>query len=168
MSVRPWPSQSPASVLTFWSSMIEIVSATRERFPENTRLFVQPFEKGLGEFQVVPDDFVLIVTRGHSHDQVALESAIQTEAGYVGLVGSRRKIQLLVQNLLEKGYSRESFKNLYAPIGLEIGSETPEEIAVSVAAEMIALRKGCHQRSEKQQFIFNQLEKHRQTQAVES
>ncbi len=133
--------------------------ASPERFPPATEIRVQPFEDGLGDLKIVPDDFVLIVTRGHSHDQVALESAIRTEAGYVGLVGSRRKIQILVKNLLEAGHGVEAFRNLYAPIGLDIGSETPQEIAVSVAAEMIALRKGSHQRSEKQNFIRRFLEK---------
>ena len=133
--------------------------ASPDRFPAGTEITIQPFEDGLDSLNIVPDDFLLIVTRGHSHDQTALESAIRTEAGYVGLVGSRRKIQLLVQNLLKAGHGVEVFRNLYAPIGLNIGSETPEEIAVSVAAEMIALRKGCHQRSEKQNFIRRFLEK---------
>ena len=76
---------------------------------------------------------------------------------YTGLIGSRRKIKLLVDHLLEQGYPPEHFRNLYAPIGLEIGSETPREIAVSVAAELIALRKGEHRRSPKQQFIHDYL-----------
>jgi len=133
--------------------------ASPDRFPAGTEITVQPFEDGLDSLNIVPDNFLLIVTRGHSHDQVALESAIRTEAGYIGLVGSRRKIQMLVQKLLEADHRVEAFRNLYAPIGLNIGSETPEEIAVSVAAEMIALRKGCHQRSEKQNFIHRFLEK---------
>ncbi len=132
--------------------------ASRERFPEAEAVVVQPFERGLSDHGVTPDHFVLIVTRGHRHDRIALESAIQTPARYIGLVGSRRKIQLLVGQLLEQGYPTEAFRNLYAPIGLEIGSETPEEIAVSVTAELIAIRKGVHQRSEKQRFIMKSLE----------
>lgn len=131
--------------------------ASRERFPEAELVAVQPFEQGLSELEVTSDHFILIVTRGHRHDRIALESAIQTPARYIGLVGSRRKILILVRKLLEQGYRTEAFQNLYAPIGLEIGSETPEEIAVSVAAELIAIRKGVHQRSEKQRFIMESL-----------
>ncbi len=133
--------------------------ANAERFPDAQETIVSPYESGLEQIQIGPMDFVLVVTRGHSHDQIALEQAIQTKARYVGLVGSRRKIQLLVKNLLEKGYAPEAFDRLYAPIGLAIGSETPEEIGVSVVAELIAIRKGVHQRSEKQLFIVKVLDK---------
>lgn len=136
--------------------------ANAERFPDAQETIVSPYESGLEQIQIGPMDFVLVVTRGHSHDQIALEQAIQTKARYVGLVGSRRKIQLLVKNLLEKGYAPEAFDRLYAPIGLAIGSETPEEIGVSVVAELIAIRKGVHQRSEKQLFIVKVLDKVKQ------
>ena len=136
--------------------------ANSERFPDAQEIVVSPYESGLGQISISPTSFVLVVTRGHSHDQTALEQAIQTQAQYVGLVGSRRKIQLIVQNLLEKGYAPETFNRLYAPIGLPIGSETPEEIAVSVVAELIAIRKGSHARSEKQGFIIKVLEKAKQ------
>ena len=136
--------------------------ANSERFPDAQEIVVSPYESGLGQISISPTSFVLVVTRGHSHDQTALEQAIQTQAQYVGLVGSRRKIQLIVQNLLEKGYAPETFNRLYAPIGLPIGSETPEEIAVSVVAELIAIRKGSHKRSEKQGFIIKVLEKAKQ------
>ncbi|RPI29214.1 MAG: xanthine dehydrogenase [Acidobacteria bacterium] len=127
--------------------------ASPERFP-GADVVCQPFETDLAGFNVNSDTFVLIVTRGHRHDQIALERAIQTPARYVGMVGSRRKISLTVTSLLEKGLSPDLFKKLYAPIGLDIGSETPEEIAISVAAELIALQKGTHKRSEKQEFVM--------------
>ncbi len=136
--------------------------ANAERFPNAQELVVGPYESGLEEIQISQTSFVLVVTRGHSHDQTALEQAIQTQARYVGLVGSRRKIQLIVKNLIEKGYAPEAFDRLYAPIGLAIGSETPEEIAVSVVAEVVAIRKGVHQRSEKQLFIVKVLDKVKQ------
>jgi len=131
--------------------------ATAERFP-GAKVVCQPFESGLGAFNVNADTFVLIVTRGHRHDQIALEQAIQTDARYVGMVGSRRKIAMLVNNLLAKGHSPEAFRRLYAPIGIDIGSETPEEIPISVAAELIALLKGTHKRSEKQEFVLGLIE----------
>lgn len=129
--------------------------ANAERFPQAETIRVQDFQEGLQGLEVTDNTYILIVTRGHRHDQVALEQAIDTPARYVGLVGSRRKIQLLVDRLLEKGYSPTLFEKLYAPIGLEIGSETPQEIAVSVTAELIALQKGVHQRSPKQQFVLD-------------
>ncbi len=134
--------------------------ANRERFPDADQIRVQSFEEPLDGLGVNAETFLLIVTRGHSHDQTALERAIQTPARYVGLVGSRRKIRMLVGNLLEAGTPVEAFHNLYAPIGLDIGSETPEEIAVAVMAELIALQKGTHQRSAKQQFIRRVLDEH--------
>ncbi len=134
--------------------------ADPERFPGVEEVLVQPFEQGLENLKTHSETFILIVTRGHSHDQVALEGAIRVPARYVGLVGSRRKIGILVESLLEKGYPPAAFESLYAPIGLEIGSETPEEIAVSVMAELIALQKGVHRRSEKQQFVRKILAQH--------
>jgi len=133
--------------------------ANDQRFPRAAQILVQSFEKPLTPIDVRPDSFVLIVTRGHKHDQIALQRAIETEARYVGLVGSRRKIAILVKNLLEKGSAPERFRHLYAPIGLDIGSQTPEEIAVSVVAEIIAVRRGVHQRSNKQNFVLDLLNK---------
>ncbi|MFQ5740124.1 MAG: XdhC family protein [Acidobacteriota bacterium] len=133
--------------------------ANRDRFPTAEEVLVRPFEEGLSDLDIPEDSFLLIVTRGHRHDQIALEAAIQPPARYVGLVGSRRKIRILVEKLLQKGYSPEAFRNLYAPIGIEIGSETPQEIAVSVVAEWIAIIKGVHERSDKQLYIMKLLEK---------
>lgn len=127
--------------------------ASRERFPEADHLSVTEFETAFTGIPVDQNTFILIVTRGHRHDQIATEQAVQTPARYIGLVGSRRKIKIIVESLLERGLTPAHFKNFVAPIGLPIGSETPEEIAVSVVAELVAVRKGVHQRSDKQQFI---------------
>ena len=132
--------------------------ANPKRFPEVEETIVAPFEESLDAIDVNENSFILIVTRGHGYDQVVLEKAIQTPARYVGLVGSRRKIRIILKNLLDKGIPPEAFARLYAPIGLEIGSETPQEIAVSVVAELIALRKGVHQRSKKQLFAMKLIE----------
>jgi xanthine dehydrogenase accessory factor len=126
----------------------------RERFPRADELIVADFSSALAGIEVNDNSYILVVTRGHRHDQVATEKALQTRARYVGLVGSRRKIKILVQSLLKKGLAPELFERLYAPIGLDIGSETPEEIAVSVMAEVISLRKGVHHRSDKQKFVL--------------
>ncbi len=130
---------------------------TEDRFPEAEQRHARPLEDSLEDLGLRPDSFILVVTRGHSHDQQALEAALAQQVLYTGLIGSRRKIKLLVDNLLEKGYPPEHFDHLYAPIGVDIGSETPEEIAVSVAAELIGIRKGQHQLSSKQRFIRDYL-----------
>ena len=140
--------------------------ASAERFPQSQEIVAAPLEEGLKQIAVTDNSFLLVVTRGHRHDQIALEQAIQTRARYVGLIGSRRKIQLIVENLLQKGYGPETFDRLYAPIGLEIGSETPEEIAVSVIAELIAILKGVHQRHEKQLFVRKVIEKAQSQESV--
>jgi xanthine dehydrogenase accessory factor len=129
--------------------------------PDADEVVVSAFETAFDSVPVDSSSFVLIVTRGHSHDQVATEAALQTSARYVGLVGSRRKIKIIVEALLKKGLPPAAFEKLYAPIGLSIGSETPEEIAISVAAEMIAVLKGVHHRSEKQEFALEVVRKWR-------
>lgn len=131
--------------------------AAPERFP-GAEVICQPFESSLDQLGLNAESYVLVITRGHRHDQIALERALGTCARYVGLVGSRRKIAILVKDLLEKGYPRATFDRLYAPIGLDIGSETPEEIAVAVVAELIAVQKGLHSRSAKQQYIMKLVE----------
>lgn len=126
--------------------------ANRERFPDAEAVVVSNFSKAFVDLSVDENCYILVVTRGHKHDQAATEAAIKTPARYVGLVGSRRKIKLIVEALLEKGVNADLFDRLYAPIGLDIGSETPEEIAVSVTAELIAVEKGVHVRTPKQQY----------------
>jgi len=132
--------------------------ASRERFPDADKLIIGSFDNGLDQLKIARNSYIMVVTRGHRHDQLATESSLQTDASYIGLVGSRRKIKIVVEKLLEKGLSPDSLRRLYAPIGLDIGSETPEEIAVSVMAELIALRKGRHQRTEKQKFVLGLLD----------
>jgi len=132
--------------------------ANRERFPEAQEILVGPFDSMSDRVSVDSQSFVVVVTRGHQHDLAATEQVIRTSARYVGLVGSRRKIKMIVEELLNRGHAPEVFDRLYAPIGLDIGSDTPEEIAVSVVAELIALRKGVHRRSQKQEFVFKVVE----------
>jgi len=82
------------------------------------------------------------VTRGHLYDSFVLEQAIKTNARYIGMIGSKKKIQTLYQNLMKKGISKETLDCVNAPIGLDINSETPEEIAISIVAELIKVRGG--------------------------
>jgi xanthine dehydrogenase accessory factor len=86
------------------------------------------------------DAYVVIVTRGHAHDQAVLEQVLSTPTAYIGMIGSRRKVAHCFQALKAKGFGPDDLDRVHAPIGLDIGSETPEEIAVSIVAQMIQVR----------------------------
>ncbi len=90
--------------------------------------------------EVNGESYAVIVTRGHLNDQAVLEQLLRSPAAYIGMIGSRRKCELIFQDLRQKGYSEEDIKRVHAPIGIPIQAETPEEIGVSIAAEMIRER----------------------------
>ncbi len=114
--------------------------ANRERFPEADEVIVSEFKKSFDHLTVDDSSYIVIVTRGHLYDGTVLEQAIKTDARYIGMIGSKKKIRTLYQNLMEKGISQEMLGRVYAPIGLDINSETPEEIAVSIVAQIIKVR----------------------------
>ncbi|MGH7201268.1 MAG: XdhC family protein [Planctomycetaceae bacterium] len=111
-----------------------------DRFPAAKRLIVAPIHDALANLEVDPNTFCIIVTRGHNHDEEALFHLAETEAKYVGMIGSKRKIKLIFEDLLQEGVSRESLAKVHAPLGLDIGSQTVPEIAISIVAELIAVR----------------------------
>lgn len=111
-----------------------------ERFPTAQRRIVGPIDDALTNLQIDSDTYCIIVTRGHNHDEEALFHLATTPARYVGLIGSKRKIKLIFQDLLEQGIASETLQRVYAPLGFEIGSQTVPEIAVSIVAELIAHR----------------------------
>lgn len=116
--------------------------AGRERFPDADGLVCDnDWEAMLA--QVAPSDsaFILIVTRGHREDARVLRWAVGTPARYIGMIGSRRKVATVHKALLAEGIPPEKFDRVHAPVGLDIGAVTPEEIAISTVAEMIALRR---------------------------
>jgi len=115
-----------------------------DRFPDASEVRVQKFDHCLERVATGPNAALIIVTRGHQHDEEVLEQAIQTTAGYVGLIGSKGKIGAIKKNLMKRGATREVLDRVRAPIGLPIGSKTPEEIAVAIAAELIAHRRRRH------------------------
>ena len=94
----------------------------------------------LASLEISAETYALIVTRGHGHDQEALYHLAPTAAAYVGLIGSRRKIRLIFESLREAGISETDLKRVAAPVGLEIGSQSVPEIAISIVAELIARR----------------------------
>ncbi len=115
--------------------------ANKERFPEAQEVIAEEFPLALPKLKINKASYVVIVTRGHAYDREVLEWAVGTDARYVGMIGSRKKIQTVYQNLQEKGIPPEKFKRVHAPIGLNIEAVTPEEIAVSIVAEMIQERR---------------------------
>jgi xanthine dehydrogenase accessory factor len=116
---------------------------SRERFPMAHHILIGDIGttlKGLVEKAVHPAMFCLVVTRGHAHDEEALYHLATSSAGYVGMIGSKRKIKLIFEDLLAKGIPAEALKRVHAPLGFDIGSQTVPEIAVSIVAELIACR----------------------------
>lgn len=127
--------------------------ANTERFP-TAEVIVPP---GLGEdeataclgsLRVGPRDGIVIVTRGHAHDRDVLAASLATGAGYIGMIGSRSKRTAVYNSMMEKGFSRERIDFVHSPIGIAIGADTPQEIAVSIAAELIQWRKKARDANE--------------------
>ena len=117
--------------------------ANSERFPKAADTIVVPdYTRGLDQVPVNANTFIVIATRGHWFDDLALEAAVRTPAKYVGLLGSRRKTILIYQRLLQQGVAPERLRAVRAPIGLAIGALTPEELAVSIMSEIIMFRHG--------------------------
>jgi xanthine dehydrogenase accessory factor len=116
--------------------------ADAEKFPEASKVHQLPFEGVLDKIPVDESAYLVIVTRGHIHDKTVLEQCLRTKAQYIGMIGSRRKKAMIYEKLLEEGFTNSDLDRVHAPIGLDIGAETPEEIAVSIVAELIQVRAG--------------------------
>ena len=115
--------------------------ASRERFPGADEVkALESFAHCFDQITLDPQSFIVIVTRGHLDDQVVLEQALRTNAVYIGMIGSKRKCETIYKALLEEGFSAEDIRRVYGPIGLPIEAESPEEIAVSITAELIQAR----------------------------
>ena len=115
--------------------------ANSTRFPEASEIRVVPdFAKIFSQIPVTSDSYIVILTHGHVYDQQVLQQALQTEARYIGMIGSRRKKETIYANLRETGISEQQLQAVHCPIGLAIGAESPFEIAVSIVAELIKKR----------------------------
>lgn len=115
--------------------------ANKERFPESEATYAEEYEDVFPKLPVNSSSYIIIVTRGHRDDMRVLRWAVHTEARYIAMIGSKRKTISVVHELEKEGISRDAFDKVFAPMGLEIGAELPEEIAISVVAEMIAVRR---------------------------
>jgi xanthine dehydrogenase accessory factor len=115
--------------------------ANRENIPEAHEIVVNDLASVFSRVHAEPDSYIVIATRGHNHDLDALRAALHTPAQYIGLLGSRRKKALLFKMLSEQGFGKEEIRRVITPVGLTIGSVTPEEIAISIIAQMIQMRR---------------------------
>lgn len=116
--------------------------ATAERFPEAERVVVSSFESAGATLGLTPRSFVVVVTRGHRGDATAIASCLGLRPRFLGLLGSKAKMVHVFENLVQRGFSSEDLMRVETPVGVEIGAETPEEIAVSIVARLIAVRRG--------------------------
>lgn len=114
--------------------------ANRENIADATDLAVREFENAFDGTDVGKGAFIVVATRGHNHDLDAVKAALKTDAGYIGLLGSRRKKALLHKALQEGGFNQKDIDRVIIPVGIDIGSVTPEEISVSIMAQIIERR----------------------------
>ncbi len=114
--------------------------ANKQRFPEADQVFAAPYDQQFQSLSITPNTFIVIVTRAHADDEICLRHALKSPAWYIGLLGSRSKFAQLKKRLIDAGVPRTQLKRIHCPIGLDIGAVTPEEIAVSIAAEIIQHR----------------------------
>jgi len=110
-------------------------------FEEKVQLTFGDIPQTIHELEPDESSWIVIVTRGHHLDKDALQAALGTNAAYVGMIGSPSKVKRIFKDLLKEGISRERLEQVHAPIGLDLGAETPDEIALSIAAEMVMIRK---------------------------
>ncbi|HEX3376196.1 MAG TPA: XdhC/CoxI family protein [Candidatus Acidoferrales bacterium] len=115
--------------------------ANRERFPEANEVIAEDFEQAMARISPNETSYVVIVTRGHHDDMRVLRWAVQTQARYIGMIGSKRKTITIFRELVKEGIPEDLFERVHAPVGLDIGAITPEEIAVAITAELIAVRR---------------------------
>ena len=136
--------------------------ANRERFPDAKEVIAEDYDKAMSRLAPHETSYLVIVTRGHRDDMRVLRWAVQTQARYIGMIGSQRKVIAIYKELEKEGIAAEKLARVYAPVGIDIGAITPEEIAVAIVAELIAIRRGSqtalpHMKSAKAAAILEQL-----------
>jgi xanthine dehydrogenase accessory factor len=134
-----------ARILGFHITVLDdrVIYANRERFPDVEEVLVGDMAEMLRNIVITPQTYIVLITRGHQYDEPCLREIIHSPAKYIGMIGSKRRIKAcFIRFRDEEGIPDELLKRVYAPIGLDIGSESPEEIALSIIAEMIRVRRG--------------------------
>jgi xanthine dehydrogenase accessory factor len=122
--------------------------ANSQRFPMAQEIYAN-YEDAFAKLRPTPSSYLVIVTRGHKEDMRVLAWAVRTPARYVGMIGSRRKVLSVYKALEKEGYTMEEFERVYAPMGLDIGALSPEEIAVSIVSELVAVRRNVQSAAHK-------------------
>jgi xanthine dehydrogenase accessory factor len=117
--------------------------ANAERFPMADRVMAGDVGEQLDAFPVGPTTYVVLVSRGHKVDEQGLRHVLGRGAAYIGMIGSKRRVSTVLRHMAEEGFALEELERVYTPIGIDIGAETPEEIAVSIMAEVIMVRRGA-------------------------
>jgi xanthine dehydrogenase accessory factor len=115
--------------------------ANSDRFPNADQIVVEDFARAFDQIRFDGHSYIVIVTRGHQHDQIVLQQAVRTNARYIGMIGSKRKTQTLLQNLRDQGIPKERLDCVYAPIGISIGAVSAEEIALSIVSELVKIKR---------------------------
>ncbi len=115
--------------------------ANRERFPDAKEVIAEDYNTAMSRLTLNETSYLVIVTRGHRDDMRVLRWAVQTQARYIGMIGSKRKTITIFRELVKEGLPENLFERVHAPVGLDIGAITPEEIAVAITAELIAVRR---------------------------
>jgi xanthine dehydrogenase accessory factor len=116
--------------------------ASRERFPTAQQILVGPYRDTLATVPLDQDSYVVLVTRGHVHDQACLELVLDRSVAYIGMIGSRRRVRTVMKHLSCAGVDPARLHSVHAPVGLDIGAQTPEEIALAIMAEVVNVRRG--------------------------
>jgi xanthine dehydrogenase accessory factor len=134
-----------AKVLDFHVTVIDdrLLYANRERFPDADEVLTGDMAQMLKEMTLTPSCYIVLITRGHAYDEPCLRNIIHSNAKYIGMIGSRRRIKACFQRFRdEEKVTEDAIERIYAPIGLDIATETPAEIAVSILGEVIKIRRG--------------------------
>ena len=116
--------------------------ANAERFPDAARIIVEPFDEAIQRVELTPWTYLVLVTRGHEHDEATLRHVVGSPAPYIGMIGSRRRVLVVFERLRAMGVPQEFIRRIYAPIGVDIGARTPEEIALAILAEIVSVKRG--------------------------
>jgi xanthine dehydrogenase accessory factor len=116
--------------------------ASRERFPDADEVIAAPFEEAIDRQTITPWTYLVLVTRGHEHDEATLRRVVGSPAPYIGMIGSRRRVMVVFQRLAAADVPSHFLDRIYAPIGLDIGGRWPEEIALAIMAEIVKVRRG--------------------------
>lgn len=131
--------------------------ANSSRFPEAENIICESFEKSFEYIKFKKSDFVVIITRGHRHDGLVLRKVLNYNLAYIGMIGSKRRVKGMMEELILEGYSKDLLDKVNSPIGLDINAITPEEISISIIAQLISFKN--KKNNLKQKFSYPEFDK---------